>query len=186
MAEAGHEAVSLTREHRPDVTLLDMDLTGMDTVTATKLITNQRLEVRVLIFSASEDQTRTAGAIAAGSCGAVLRTITADKLAELIWTLRSGKPVSSPYLVNTTATTRQTALTADRPRLWQENERLSVQETLVLRLIVEGLDNEEIADRIRASRDTVKAYLKQLYKKLHARNRTQAAVIALKRGLVLW
>lgn len=185
-AEAGYQAVFLAREHTPDLVLLDLELTGMESWTATKLITRQQPDTRVLIFSASEDQGRIAKAMEAGASGYVRRQITADKLTEIIWTLRSGQPFSSPYFI-----TRAVAMAqAGTSPAWRPPELpgdlLSEQESRVLLFVVEGLDNQEIAERIHVSRDTVKAHLKQLYKKLNAKNRTQAAVIALKKALVLW
>lgn len=186
MAEAGYQAVFLTREHAPDVALLDLELMGMESWMATRLITRQRPEIKVLIFAASEDQERIAKAMEAGASGYVRRQITANKLSELIWTLRSGQPSSSPYFITRAIATSQVGARLDFSTAGKRNDLLSAQEDRVLYFLAEGLGNEEIAQRMNVGHDMVKAHLKQLYKKLNAKNRTQAAVIALKEGLVMW
>lgn len=184
MARTGEEAILVVRQRDADIVLLDRDLPGLDSFSATKLITKERASVKVLVMvqTFGADGVSQAGEFGVTAC--VLKRVAPEELVAIIIACVEGRVPVSPFLASLTnhrspANNEQYGVTQ-----MSDCSGLSPQEQRVLRLIVKGLSNKEIANAINISQDTVKAHLKQIYDKLGVDNRTKAAVTAIVKKLV--
>jgi DNA-binding NarL/FixJ family response regulator len=173
VAEAtnGQQAVALYREHRPDVTLMDMRMpvmTGFDAVSAIRNdFPNARI-VALSTFGGDEDIRR---ALMAGVQSYLTKDVLHDELIAAIRAVHAGQKYLPPPVA--------AALAAQLPR-----PDLSARETDVLRLIVEGLSNKQIAFTLGIAEHTVKNHVKSILSKLGVDDRTQAATAAIQRGII--
>jgi len=174
-AENGQEAIELTHKLKPDVVLMDISMPIMDGVEATRLITSNDPSVRIIILTMYRQDQYVFEAIKAGARGYLLKDIDEQELVDAIYAVYRGEALIEPALAS---------------RLLDEFRRLSNEKTQeltpgemeVLRLVAEGLDNKSIARRLNLSQRTVTNRLSEIYQKLHIANRTQAALLALRRG----
>ena len=167
----GAEAVDLFRRHRPDVVLMDLRLPGMGGVEATMAIRKQFPEARIIVlttFDADEDIYR---AIESGAKSYLLKDIPDDDLAATIRAVHAGEASLPARVAQRLAERRQRA-------------DLSQREMDVLQLLIKGRSNKEIGSALFVTEDTVKAHLKTLFAKLNVRDRTEAAISAIKHGIV--
>lgn len=186
VAEAadGDEAVRLTREHRPDIVLMDIRMPGSDGLAATGRITaDDRLsDVRITILTTFELDEYVFAAIRAGASGFLVKN---TKPAELLWAVRAvaeGNALLSPSV--TRRLIREfAARTRPAPRL-PALDALTDREREVMVLVAEGLTNDEIAKRLFVSPLTAKTHVSRAMVKLGARDRIQLVVIAYESGLV--
>lgn len=173
VAEAGdgHEAVELHRKHKPDITIMDLRLprmSGVDAITAIRAESPQARFIVLTTFDGDEDIYR---ALQAGAKGYLLKGMNAEELTGAIRTVHAGK-------------TKIPAVVAERLAERVSGAELTTRELEVLGLIVKGLSNKEIGDRLHISEATVKTHINNLLSKLGVSDRTQAATTALQRGLV--
>lgn len=166
------EAIALVREHRPDVVLMDLQMPGTDGVEATRAIVAERLGAEVLVLTSFSDQARIHAAIDAGAVGYLLKDA---EPADLIAGIRAVARGESP--LDPRAARQLIAARAER------DLELSPREIEVLRLVVEGLLNKQIAQRLGISERTVKAHLTSIFQRTGATDRTQAALWAQRHGL---
>lgn len=174
----GQEAVLRAAETVPDVVLMDLVMPVMDGIEATREITRRQPEVRILVLTSFAADAKVFPAIKAGASGYLLKDSSPDDLIRAIRQVQRGEPSLHPTIAR---------------RLLQEvvqpSERLPAQEPLtpremaVLRLIAQGLSNQEIADQIFVSEPTVRAHVSRILGKLHLASRTQAALYAVREGL---
>lgn len=164
----GPEIVPAVRAHRPDVAVLDIDLPGLDGVSAAAQLSREVPECRVLILTALAQPAHLRAAIDAGVAGFLAKDTSADELIEAIRRIAAGGRVVESGL----------ALAA----LQAAPSPLSERETEVLRLHAAGKDAQDIAAELFLSYGTVRNYLASATDKLGARNRTHAAIIANERG----
>lgn len=188
VAEAadGHEAVMMARDTQPNIALLDVDMPKMDGIKAAKLISQAAPATKILMLSCLRDDEKIRSAISAGAKGYLLKDTDREELIRVLRHTQSDTPHSSPYLAHLTVdhSPAQDARTpADRERCFVEKYDLSEFEIKVLHLISQGLNNEEIGRATRLARETVKGYLKALFRKLDVKNRTQAAVLVVREGI---
>ncbi|PWN02365.1 DNA-binding response regulator [Nocardioides silvaticus] len=172
VAADGGEAIALVREHRPDVVLMDLQMPGTDGVEATRAIVAERLGAEVLVLTSFSDQARIHAAIDAGAVGYLLKDA---EPADLIAGIRAVARGESP--LDPRAARQLIAARAER------DLELSPREIEVLRLVVEGLLNKQIAQRLGISERTVKAHLTSIFQRTGATDRTQAALWAQRHGL---
>jgi DNA-binding NarL/FixJ family response regulator len=188
VAEAadGQEAVVKTRQTAPDLVLLDVDMPKMDGIKAAKLIAALAPKAKVLMLSVHGDDVKIASAIKAGAVGYVLKDTDREDLIATIRHAHAGKAHASPYhghlTVDGLAERASAAPHAPEQRL-REKYGLSAVELKILHLMTTGLNNEEISRLSNLSRETIKGYLKTLFRKLQVRNRTEAAVLAVREGI---
>ena len=188
VAEAGdgQEAVLRAKDTKPDIALLDVRMPKMDGIKAARLIRNMAPRTRVLMLSIHEEDEMIISALRAGASGYILKD--ADQ-ADFIHILRQaylGKTLDSPYLADLAISdpSLDPDLSHDkRAEAFRQRFELSEQELKVLRLLAEGLSNEEMSKLVNLSRETIKMHLKILFQKLQVRNRTEAAVLAVREGL---
>ncbi len=170
-ASDGAQAVELFREHRPDVTLMDLRLPGMGGVDAIRAIRKEFPEARVIVLTTFDGDEDIYRALQAGARGYLLKGMGAEDLTGAIRMVHAGK-------------TCIPAEVAGRLAERFQGSALTERETDVLRLIVRGNSNKEIAGLLFISEATVKTHINNLLSKLGVSDRTQAATTALQRGIV--
>ena len=176
-AASGPEAVEAAASHRPDVVLMDLVMPGGDGVTAIAALTRANPLVRVLALSSFADDDQVFGAMQAGAAGYLLKDVEPDDLAAAIRRVHAGQPALDPEV-----TARLMRRVAEPPAAVAE--QLTPREFDVLRLVVEGFANKEIAHRLAITEKTVKTHVSSILQKLGVPDRTSAAVLALRRRLV--
>jgi len=176
----GREAVEMARRLQPDVVLMDVQMPALDGVQATALITAESPSTRVIVLTMYRQDQYVFEAIKAGARGYLLKDIDERELVEAVRAVHRGEALVNPTLA--------TRLLEEFRSLSQAAGRGATMETLtpgemeVLRLVAQGADNKTIAERLVLSERTVANRLSEIYQKLHVNNRTQAALVALRRG----
>ncbi len=173
-AADGTEAVVLAEKHQPDLVLMDLAMPRLDGIRATTLIRKRVPHTRVLILSLHDAPGKVDQAVKAGVAGYVLKDVDLEELVRIIKAVHRNEEIHSPFLADQKLLQAQ-----DRQRYG-----LTLRELQVLRLLARGDNNAEIAERLCVSEQTVKKELVSLFEKLGVKNRTQAAVKAVKLGLV--
>jgi DNA-binding NarL/FixJ family response regulator len=183
VAEApdGSVALQLVRELTPDVVVMDLNMPGMNGIEATREITRVAPLTRVLVLTISDQDEDVMDAILAGACGYLMKDSTIQDLMQGIRAAFVGESLISPHIASKVLQ-RIRASSVDtgggvRPEL-------SDRETEVLRLIANGKDNAQIAQELHISPKTVKNHISNILMKLQIENRIQAAVYAVRSGLV--
>lgn len=177
-ASGGAEAVELACRLEPDVVLMDLVMPGVDGIEATRQISAMCPHSRVLALTSFFADEQVFPALEAGAAGYLLKDVTPPELVRAIRAVHEGKAELHPAVAKVVLDGLHTRATP------APAEELTAREFEVLRLIVAGLSNREIADRLVISQKTVKVHVGNILGKLGLSDRTQAAVYALKRGLV--
>jgi NarL family two-component system response regulator LiaR len=175
-ADGGERAVLLCERARPNVVLMDLVMPGMDGATATAAIRERCPDIQVIALTSFKEEELVQGALQAGAIGYLLKNVTADELAEAIRAAHRGQPTLAPEATETLIR----AVRQPRPLGFDLTER----EREVLALVVEGLGNDEIGERLFVSRSTVKFHVSNILSKLGVASRTQAVSLALQHNLV--
>ena len=175
MATNGVMAVGLASELHPNVVLMDLAMPEIDGVEATRQITAQLPDVRVLVLTSFSDRERILDAVDAGAVGYLLKDAPPDELLRGIRAVARGESPLSPKAA-------QALLAARKERV--EVQDLSPRETEVLILVAKGLANKQVAQQLGISEKTVKAHLVSVFQRIGVSDRTQAAVWAHRRGLL--
>jgi two-component system, NarL family, response regulator LiaR len=174
---SGEQAINLCSEAHPDVILMDLVMPGMDGATATRKIREKCPEIQVIALTSFKDQDLVQGALQAGAIGYLLKDVSADELANAIRAAFAGKPTLAPEAA-------EVLIQATRHPAEKIGFDLTEREHEVLALMVEGLNNNQIADRLVVSRSTAKFHVSSILSKLGAASRTEAVSIALQNDLV--
>ncbi len=180
-AEDGWEAVRLARQLQPDVVLMDIRMPGLDGVEATRLITANQPEVRIIILTMYRQDQYVFEAIKAGAQGYLLKDIDEKELVDAIHAVHRGDALINPTLA---ARLLEEFRRLSQGEVPEGTEELTEGEMQVLRLVAQGADNRTVAERLAISERTVANRLSEIYRKLHVNNRVQAALVALRRGWV--
>ena len=179
-AEDWREAVKLARQSRPDVILMDINMPILDGVQATSFIVETNPAARVIILTMYRQDRYVFEAIKAGARGYLLKDIDERDLIADIRAVHQGEALINPSLaVKLLDEFRRLSQMADEV---EDTESLTQAEMEVLRLVAQGADNKAVADQLALSERTVANRLSSIYEKLHVNNRTQAALVALRRG----
>ncbi len=173
-AANGAEAVRLAHELLPDVVLMDLLMPVMDGVTATTIIRRELPEVEVVALTSVLDDDKVIGAIRAGAIGYLLKDTEADELRRAIKAAAAGQVQLSPQVVERLL---REVKTPDSPRLGDYEQE-------ILRLVARGRSNGEIAQELKVGEKAVKNLVGGILSKLGVPSRTQAALYALRTGLV--
>jgi two-component system, NarL family, response regulator LiaR len=177
-ADNGQEAVQRAEETHPDVIVMDLLMPGMDGIEATRQITSHQPKTRILVLTSFAADNKVFPAIKAGAAGYLLKDSSPDELMRAIRQVHRGEPSLHPTIA------RKLLQEIARPaELQPAPETLTAREMEVLRLIAQGLSNQEIADQISVSEPTVRAHVSRILGKLHLASRTQAALYAVREGL---
>ncbi|MBE0669217.1 MAG: response regulator transcription factor [Anaerolineales bacterium] len=176
-ASSGERAIALCQQTQPDVVVMDLMMPGMDGATATRRIREKYPNTQVITLTSFKEQALVEGALQAGAIGYLLKDVTADDLASAIRSAAAGKPTLAPEAqMVLIASTRSPA---DRPGF-----DLTEREREVLALVVQGMNNNQIAERLVVSLSTAKFHVSSILSKLNAVTRAEAVSIALKNNLV--
>ena len=174
VAKDGSEAVALVREHRPDVAVMDLQMPVLDGVEATRAIVGEATGTEVLVLTSFSDFARIDAAIEAGAVGYLLKDAEPEVLLDGIRAVARGGSPLDPRAARRLLSRRSTAAAAES----EDVAALSPREAEVLRLVVEGLLNKQIAQRLGITERTVKAHLTSAYQRIGVADRTQAALWA--------
>jgi len=183
-AADGAQAVSVCRELKPDVVLMDVRMPGTDGIEATRQLASTEVAPKVLILTTFDLDQYVFDALRAGASGFLLKDVTAERLFDAVRVVAAGEALLAP------AVTRRliSEFARIRPQAAAPPAALSAltpRETEVLRLVAEGLSNPEIAARLVVTEETVKTHVSRVLSKLGLRDRTQAVVTAYESGLVI-
>ena len=170
-ATNGRQAIELFRQHRPDVTLMDLqmpDMTGLEAITA---IRAEFPDARIIVLTTFAGDVQVTRALQAGACGYLLKSTLSSELLATIRAVHRGRRALSPEI----------SLELGEHAM---QDALSPLEVRVLQLIAEGNSNKEIAAQLSLTEDGVKGQVRSILAKLGANDRAHAAVIGLKRGVI--
>lgn len=184
-AANGLEAVEKAIALNPDVILMDIGLPEIDGIEATKRIRDNHLNSKILMFTSRESQEDVFAALKAGADGYVMKGVNPQQLASAISAVNEGTAWLDPAiakLVLQSATSQ--SVSAKDPAQFIKNCGLTSREIEVLKLIVDGMKNPEIADALVISIATAKAHVHSILQKLCVENRTQATITAIKEGII--
>jgi DNA-binding NarL/FixJ family response regulator len=170
-ASNGREAVELWKEHRPDVTLLDLRMPELDGVGAIQQLRQLDDDARIVVLTTFDGDEDIYRAIKAGAKGYLLKDVAREALMEAIRKVHSGETCMAPALA---------AKLAERV----SGEALSAREIEVLELIAAGKSNKEIGAKLFISEGTVKSHVKSIFSKLDVVSRTEAVATATRRSLI--
>ena len=176
-AASGQEAILQCAELQPDVVLMDMVMPDMDGATATRLIRKQSPLTQVLALTSFKEEVLVQSALQAGAIGYLLKDVSADDLAQAIRAAQAGRSTLSPEAAQALvhATSQPPVPGID----------LTERELEVLSLMVEGLNNTQIAAKLTISPSTVKSHVSSILSKLGVASRTEAVTMALRNRLVI-
>jgi DNA-binding NarL/FixJ family response regulator len=183
LARNGEEALALTATDRPDVVLMDLNMPVMNGIQATQRLRLRHPAVRVLVLTTYADDAWVMDAVRAGAAGYLLKDTRRDDLMAAVKGTAEGKSFLDPTVAGTLMR-QMIAESAARPADSGQVEALTERELDVLRLLAQGYSNPEIAQRMHLAAGTVRNYVSTILQKLGVGDRTQAAVVALQRGLI--
>ena len=170
-ARNGPEAIEQFRKHRPDVTLMDIQMPGMNGIDTIAAIRGQFPDAHIVVLTTYAGDVQVMRAFRVGACGYLLKGLLRKDLLETIRAVHAGQKRMPPEIA---------AQIAEHAT----DDMLTTREIDVLRLIATGNSNKEIAARLSVTEETVKGYVKNTLAKLGANDRTHAVTIALKRGVI--
>ncbi|MYN29466.1 response regulator [Duganella sp. CY42W] len=171
VAEAcdGDLALELYQRFRPDVTLMDLQMPGLNGIDATIAIRNINPQARIIILTTYGGEVQVARGLKAGASGYILKNMARTELSHYILSVHAGQQQLAPQLACSLASSFQ-------------QDTLSKREIQVLRVVADGNSNQRAGTQLGLSEDTIKAHMKTILQKLDARDRTHAVMIAMRRG----
>lgn len=175
-ASDGAEAIQMVALHKPDVVLMDLMMPGMDGITATREIHQKYPNVKVIALTSFAEQNMVQGALQAGAIGYLQKNVTARELGNAIRSAHDGKMTLSPEAAQVLANS------VAQPQI--HGEQLTERERDVLKCMVDGLNNNEIAQNLVVSLGTVKFHISNIFHKLGVDNRVEAVRRAIEQKLV--
>lgn len=175
-AADGNEAVQKVSLHKPDVVLMDLMMPGVDGITATRAIHQKYPSVKVIALTSFAEQNMVQGALQAGAIGYLQKNVTARELGNAIRAAYEGKMTLSPEA------TQVLANSIAQPQI--QGEQLTDRERDVLKCMVDGLNNNEIANTLVVSLGTVKFHISNIFHKLGVDSRVEAVKLAIEQKLV--
>lgn len=181
-AKNGREAVQYAKQLKPDVVLMDLSMPEMDGLTATRTLTSEMPEVKVIVLTASDSDTNLFEAIKSGAQGYLLKNLEADDFFAMLDRARLGEPALNPSLARKLL--QEFAKPAESESGVSDDE-LTAREREVLELMVEGVtSNRKLAKRLGVSENTVKFHVRNILDKLRLHNRAEAVGYALRKKIV--
>jgi DNA-binding NarL/FixJ family response regulator len=182
-APDGARALHMTNELTPDVVVMDLNMPGMNGVEATRQITSMSPLTRVVVLTISDHDSDVLDAILAGACGYLMKDASIEELMAGIRAASLGESLISSHIAGKVL--QRIRATSAQPQIAQQiQSELSEREIQVLKLIANGKDNSMIAAELHISPKTVKNHISNILMKLQIENRIQAAVYAVRSGLV--
>ena len=175
-ASSGEKALARCQDFTPDVILMDMVMPGMDGLETTRAVLDQYPSVKIVVLTSFAKDDMVQQALEAGATGYIMKETSIDELAAAIRAAHAGQTSLSPEATRAIIKSKTGPLSIE--------PGLSTREKQVLALVVEGLSNEEIAGQLVISHATVRHHVSACISKLGAKNRTQAATLAVMHKLV--
>ncbi len=181
-ARDGREAVELARRLNPDIVLMDLSMPGLDGLAATRLISAEMPEVKVVILTASEEDAQLFEAIKSGAQGYLMKSLDSQDFFSLLEGLGRGEPALTPLLAGKLL--QEFARKTPAAEL-HDPDALTDREREVLQLLVRGVtSNRRLAHDLGVSENTVKFHVRHILDKLHLHNRAQVVGFAFRHGIV--
>ena len=179
-ARNGKEAITFARENHPDLVLMDVSMPEMDGITATRQLTSELPEMKVVVLTASEDEANLFEAVKAGAHGYLLKNLEAGDFFAMLDRASRGEPALTP------AFAKKLLQEFAKPAKQQSaEEELTPREREVLDLMVEGVtSNRKLAKRLGLSENTVKFHIRNILEKLRLHDRAQVVGYALRKKIV--
>ncbi len=177
---SGADALRLVEQHRPDVLVLDVHLPDADGMKVTRMLNERRVSTAVLILTVQDDRGTVFGLLDAGATGYVLKDDALETLATAVRAAARGETWLSPAVAGLVVRRAMEKKTQSQP----PELPLTPRETEVLSLLAQGLDNAAIARRLVLTKRTVQNHVSNIYGKLGVSSRTEAALLAIRHGLV--
>jgi two-component system nitrate/nitrite response regulator NarL len=174
-ASSGEEALGLARDLVPDVVLLDISMPGWGGILTAEKITIACPTTKVMMLTVMEDEAKLLAAFKAGARAYVLKGVSAHELAGVVRSVAAGEVYVTPSLAAGILVTLSRSTAPQDPL-----EELSERESEILKLVVQGLTNREIGERLHLSEKTIKHYITNILEKLHVRSRMEAAMLAVR------
>ncbi|NTU54635.1 MAG: response regulator transcription factor [Anaerolineales bacterium] len=174
-ASDGEEALQKVSLYKPDIVLMDLMMPGMDGITATREIKKKYPQVKVIALTSFAEQNMVQGALQAGAIGYLQKNVTAKELGHAIRAACEGKMTLSPEA------TQVLANSVAQPQI--AGEQLTDRERDVLKCMVDGLNNNEIAEKLVVSLGTVKFHISNIFHKLGVDSRVEAVKLAIEQKL---
>jgi DNA-binding NarL/FixJ family response regulator len=182
-AANGLEAINLSRELLPDIILMDIAMPVMDGLQATKRIASELPSIRIIMLTTSEEEEDLLNAIKYGAQGYILKDTPSKRLHDELRRMTQGEtPLSGLMATKILKEFGRFSSQAQAPHEYRES--LTEREHQILELLVEGLSNVGIAEKVYLSENTVKKHVRNILEKFHSNNRVEAAVYAVREGLV--
>lgn len=179
-AKTGREAIEVARRDLPDVVLMDVRMPDMDGLEATKRIKQERPRTAVIMLTMHDNPAYLRDAVRAGAAGYLLKDVSKDELIDAVRQVATGGAfIESQMLKGMLSEMKPDATAPASPA-----KNLTKREREILALIAEGMSNREIAGRLVVSSETVKSHVAAILEKLNVSDRTQAAIYAVRNGLV--
>ena len=175
-ANDGEEAVRLCEGLQPNVVLMDLLMPKMDGVNATKIIKERWPQIQIIALTSFDEKEYVEGALKAGASGYLLKNVSAEELVSAIQRAAIGQPSLSPEAAQ--------VLIQKVTKPEKNDPNLTEREKKILELMVEGLSNNEIAERLVIGQATVKFHVGNVLSKLDVNSRTEAVILAMKQHLV--
>lgn len=170
-AESGEEAITLFERHRPDVVLMDLQMPGIGGVAAIEALRSAWPSARIIVLTTYSGDAQAMRALRAGAAGYLLKSAMRKELLDTIRSVHAGGRHLTQQIATGIA-------------LHATDDALSDREVEVLTLAAGGNSNKQIGGRLGLSEDTIKGYMKVIYSKLDASDRTHAVTIAARRGII--
>jgi two-component system, NarL family, response regulator LiaR len=179
-AQNGWEALLLARKHRPGIALLDINMPAIDGVEAARTISTELPETKVIILTMYRRDDYVFEAIKAGASGYLLKEVELAELLKAIRAVARGEAVVDPAIATRLLDELRLPPGPQQP---EPEDSLTERDLDILRLVARGLTNQQIADQLFVAEKTVRNRLSLIFRQLHLKNRTEAALYALRRGL---
>ena len=180
-ADTGADAVAIASKDRPHVVLMDINMPGESGIDATRRLIASSPETQVVMLTVSPDETDVIESVQAGACGYFLKGASIEEIVAGIRAAAKGESLLSPRV---TAQLLERVRQEPAPRALPGEPRLTHRELDVLRLVADGKGNPEISEELGIGEQTVKTHVSSLLEKLGVENRIQAAVYAVRHGLI--
>lgn len=181
-ARDGREAVDMTRRLKPDLVLMDLAMPVLDGLSATRLISAEMPQVKVVMLTASDEDEHLFEAIKSGAQGYLLKDLQADQFFTLLDGIDQNQPALTPALARRLL--QELRSPHQKPRA-DDPDALTDREQEVLELLVQGVtSNRKLATQLKVSENTVKFHMRNILDKLHLHNRAEVVAFALREGIV--